>query len=215
MKEIEDRHFSRVGLMSYFYEIAVEEFESLIKRQAGIESLKKQGEEEYELEHNGHIFPSKRFIEGDKIDYLERQNSKAVIKIIIFLSTFLESYIWNLSAMTLGQGYTKDYLDKLDMIAKWKIIPKLITTKDLELESRTVEELRRLVKLRNGLIHHKMKDFNPSDHESSMFDEAPNVAPFFTMIDDIFNKLDEIDRPGNHRFQLRIYGLSGYGLPET
>src|SRR5688500_12916308 len=124
MEEIEYRDFSRVGLMSYFYEIAVEEFESLIKRQAEIASLKKKGEVEYELEHDGHVFHSKRFIEEDKIDQLERQHNKAVIKIIIFLSTFLESYIWNLSAMILGQGYTKDYLDKLDMIAKWKIIPK-------------------------------------------------------------------------------------------
>lgn len=55
----------------------------------------------------------------------------------------------------MGDGFVSDHLDKLDTLSKWVIIPKLITGKSLPSEQKWLESLKKLIKIRNSIIHHK------------------------------------------------------------
>jgi len=51
--------------------------------------------------------------EHEKISGLEHLINKTTIKSIIFLSSFLESYLFDYSAIALGQGYTEKHIEKI------------------------------------------------------------------------------------------------------
>lgn len=83
-------------------------------------------------------------------------------RILAVLSTamFLEAYIYDYGARRESASFVEKYLDKLDPVAKWVVIPRLIAPPGLNRDDEVFERLRRLFKLRNDLIHHKTKTSN-------------------------------------------------------
>jgi len=58
----------------------------------------------------------------------------------------------------LGDVFVKDHLDKLDTLSKWILIPKLITGSELPRQQKWFELLKKLIKTRNSIIHHKSSE---------------------------------------------------------
>ena len=135
------------------------------------------------------------------------------IKTIIFLCTFLESYIYDFAGIMLGDNYVKTHLDKLDLISKWIIIPKIITGKEIDKKNSYFSRLKELVKWRNKLIHPKSKDGvsfinNIKDNENiniesyQLIYDQVDIKSFFIMTKDLLNELDRIDKNGYHYLRI-------------
>jgi hypothetical protein len=216
MEKSEDfRHFARIGYLTAFYEMAVESIIKFYDLLEKVENLKSQGKENYVSEINGERVTVQFFAEINQINETEYKLDKEIIKIVIFLTTFLESYIWELAAITLGESFTKNHLDKLDTLSKWKIIPKLITGHDLNLDSSTIGDLKSLIKLRNNFIHHKTKDFTTiwekykkTQEPIQNLYETINILSFFKVIKKLFEELNKIDPLGNHINRINWYVAS-------
>jgi len=76
---------------------------------------------------------------------------------VVSAALFLEAYIYDYGARRGSASFVDKYLDKLDPLAKWVIMPRLIAPPGLEQDDEVFERLRKLFKLRNDLVHHKTK----------------------------------------------------------
>jgi len=90
-----------------------------------------------------------------------KDKEKLWAKAVTFGAMCLEAFIYDYAAHNLSDTYTRKYLDKLDLISKWVIIPRLVTGKILPRESQAFEHLKRLVKERNELVHPKSSVLPP------------------------------------------------------
>lgn len=122
----------------------------------------------------------------------------------IFFSLFLEAYINDFAARRLGDTYTRKYLDKLDVISKWVVLPKIITGKQIDTSRKSFEALKSLVALRNKFVHHKTMEatFENVKNNKSL-DEQINLDMLIKAIKDIFKQLDDNENTiDNHQFYI-------------
>ena len=89
--------------------------------------------------------------------------------VIVFSAFTLEAYINDYAINRLSKNYLKNYLDKLDLVAKWVVIPQLVTGKQLDPGSRPLQDLAWLVELRNRLAHYKSKEVTIEQIKGSDF----------------------------------------------
>ncbi len=95
--------------------------------------------------------------EEDPAEYFDKQSRllSASFRTIVFSAMACEAAIYDLAAIQLGDGYTSQYIDKLDLLAKWILVPSLICGKGLKENGPAINGLRTLVRTRNALVHHK------------------------------------------------------------
>lgn len=66
----------------------------------------------------------------------------------------LESFIYDYAAHNFTDSFSKKYLDKLDLLSKWVVIPRLVINKEFPTNSQAFQYLNALIKERNSLIVH-------------------------------------------------------------
>jgi len=98
------------------------------------------------------------------IEY-ERESHKHSITTVVFISMAIEAYIYDYSARELSDNYAKTYLDKLDIISKWVVIPKLITGKEFPANRQGFQLLKEIFGYRNKLVHFKSTNITPEKLE--------------------------------------------------
>jgi len=94
------------------------------------------------------------------VDYLSQKNSEielASIVAIVFSALALEAFINYYGTQTLSKSYFENYSDRLDLVSKWLIIPRLSLGKELNPGRRAMNLLRALVHKRNNLVHFKSR----------------------------------------------------------
>jgi hypothetical protein len=74
---------------------------------------------------------------------------------IVFSAMSCEAAIFDLAAIQLGDDYASKYLDKLDLVSKWVVVPPLICGRSMNTDGPAINALRELTRLRNALVHHK------------------------------------------------------------
>ena len=198
------RTFARMGLVDTFFEIAADSFLEFRKDKKEFDLIISEGG----VLHEG-IFIYKRI---DDYSLYQDKLRKGTIKIIIFLTTFLESYINDLGGIVLGDNYVKDHLDKLSIISKWIVIPRLISGKEIDKSKSYFEDFKELVRWRNILIHHKTKDATKYLEFSKIEDveklkpiyELFDVSKSFKMVKALFAELDRIDKHGSHTIRIKM-----------
>jgi hypothetical protein len=101
-------------------------------------------------------------LEHDAEAFHEHEKRKSVtgIKTIVFSAMALEAAAYEFATIHLGQHYAKTYLDKLDMLGKWLIIPRLVCGRSLQEDGPAINGLKALVTARNALVHHKSKEWD-------------------------------------------------------
>jgi hypothetical protein len=152
----------RVSAIGIYSEIAHENFQKLMRlefQQQAIEAKITKIENEDE-----------KSIIYYELNELEIEADKYVAIVIVFAAITVEAYIYDYAARNLSDGFVKNYLDKLDPVSKWVIIPQLVTGKGLPREHRWFELLKKLIKQRNDIIHHK---------SSSMLINLDNAIAYF------------------------------------
>lgn len=96
---------------------------------------------------------------------------------ITFATMFLESVIWDYAAVNTSQNLAKEHLNKLDLVSKWKVIPKLINGKKVSIGSKSIELLKKLNTERNAIVHSKSKPI-PTTYDDYMkyFNKTLNIT---------------------------------------
>jgi hypothetical protein len=74
---------------------------------------------------------------------------------VIFAALTLEAFINNYGIEVSSRNRFDKYLDKLDFVSKWLILPKLNTGKELNTDHQAFQNLQNLCALRNKLVHPK------------------------------------------------------------
>ncbi len=128
--------------------------------------------QELEREHDEYQRNIKgRKTSDDDVDFLASKNDaigELTLVVIVFSAFTLEAYINHYGISRLSKNYFSNYLDKLDLLAKWILIPRVVTGKKMDPGSQAMQELSWLVALRNRLAHFKSKmitveEINKSD----------------------------------------------------
>lgn len=101
-------------------------------------------------------------VEHDADAYHEHEKRKKMmgIKTIVFSAMALEAAAYEFATLQLGEHLAKKYLDKLDVVGKWLVIPRLVCGRSLREDGPAINGLKLLVKSRNALVHHKSKEWD-------------------------------------------------------
>lgn len=75
----------------------------------------------------------------------------------LFAAMCLEAFIYDYAATSFTDTYTHKYLDKLDLVAKWVVIPKLVLGIEFPRDTQPFEHLRAIKKERDKLVHSKSR----------------------------------------------------------
>ncbi len=103
-----------------------------------------------------------------EIMLLEIEAAKLASVTIVFTTISAEAYIYDYAARHLSDSYVKNYLDRLDPISKWVIIPRLVTGKELKHGGKWFKLRKDLIRDRNSVIHSKSSQPpSPSNREGS------------------------------------------------
>ena len=79
------------------------------------------------------------------------------IIVVIFCALAVEAYINHYGISRLSKNFFTRYLDRLEVLAKWVIVPRIVTGKQLNPGSASLQDLSWLISLRNRLVHYKSK----------------------------------------------------------
>jgi hypothetical protein len=108
----------------------------------------------------------------DDVDVLASRNDaigQLALIVIVFSALTLEAYINHYGINRLSRNYFSSYLDKLDLLAKWLVVPRLVTGEKLDPGSNAMQDLSWLVSLRNRLVHFKSKTMTVEEIKESDF----------------------------------------------
>ena len=111
-------------------------------------------------------------ISDDDVDVLASKNDaigQLALIVIVFSALTLEAYINHYGINCLSRNYFSNYLDKLDLLAKWLVIPRVVTGQKLDPGSNAMQDLSWLVSLRNRLVHFKSKTVTVEEIKGSDF----------------------------------------------
>lgn len=74
---------------------------------------------------------------------------------LVFSALAIEGYIYDYAARKLSDSYVSTHLDRLDVVSKYVIVPKLVTGKDFPKDGRAFQLLKQLIQNRNYIVHNK------------------------------------------------------------
>lgn len=98
--------------------------------------------------------------------------AKAAIECIVFSALSLEAQIYDFAARYFGDSYAAQHLDKLDLVSKWLVVPRLVTGKEIKKDGAAFGHLRELVRIRNSLVHYKSNGMCYSGNGKPDFEKA-------------------------------------------
>ena len=111
-------------------------------------------------------------VSNDDVAVLASKNDaigELALIVIVFSAFTLEAYINHYGINHFSRNYFSNYLDKLDLLAKWLVIPRVVTGKKLNPGSHAMQDLSWLVSLRNRLAHFKSKTITVEEIKESDF----------------------------------------------
>lgn len=182
-------HYFEICKNNFFSYIKLrEDYKSIWER---IEYLTNKYEEEGEEEYNKEI----EHLLNEAADIKNQPDAAGHIS-IIFSAMCLEAIINHYAINRTSKTLFENYLDKLDVKAKWVIIPKLLSTVEFNRESQAFELLGKVVKLRNDLVHYKSRviRFPANMAEQMEKDEKDFYSNVRNSIQAIFSVVEELKR---------------------
>jgi hypothetical protein len=128
----------------------------------------------------------------------------AGIKTIVFSAMALEAAAYEFALIQLGEPLAKTYLDKLDVVGKWVVIPRLVCGRSLREDGPAINGLKGLVAARNALVHHKTKEWDRAGKAEKAMrqrwvsfeaDQVPNAFKTLILLSLELNAVLETDGP--------------------
>jgi hypothetical protein len=137
-------------------------------------------------------------------DQQEARKNVAGIKTIVFSAMALEAAAYEFALIQLGEPLAKTYLDKLDVVGKWVVIPRLVCGRSLREDGPAINGLKGLVAARNALVHHKTKEWDRAGKAEKAMrqrwvsfeaDQVPNAFKTLILLSLELNAVLETDGP--------------------
>jgi hypothetical protein len=103
--------------------------------------------------------------------YEDREQSAVIA--ITFAGMALEAFLYDYVAERLGDAFVTKHLDRLDLPSKFLVYPRMICGKAPDKSAAAYGSLKKLVRLRNDLVHFKSQPFGLEelDKASAFHDE--------------------------------------------
>ena len=83
---------------------------------------------------------------------VENKTESHCLIAIVFSALTIEGYIYYYAIRHFSEDFVDTHLDRLDVVSKWVIVPKLVTGKDFPKDSRAFQLLKQLVANRNYIV---------------------------------------------------------------
>lgn len=114
---------------------------------------------DYQKKLNGlsRIEKEHTFLQGE----YEGKATREAIKSIVFSAFTAEAFINDYLIDKSSQSYFDSHLDKLTIISKWVIGPKIFNASGIDTQKETYPKLKQLIKWRNDLAHFKRFAVDP------------------------------------------------------
>lgn len=135
-------------------------------------------------------------ISDDDVSFLASKNDaigELALIVIVFSAFTLEAYINHYAINRLSRNYFSNYLDKLDLLAKWLVVPRVVTGKMFDPGSRAMQDLSWLVSLRNRLAHFKSKTITVEELQESDWLWYEDAKRAVKTVKRVVSLLDRID----------------------
>lgn len=100
---------------------------------------------------------------------LETTLAKHSLVVILFSATLLEAYIYDYAARHLSDKFAQEYVDKLDVIGKWVVVPRLATGRELPRGKKWFGLMKTLVKTRNLIAHSKSSELPRTKNQAQPY----------------------------------------------
>ena len=114
--------------------------------------------------------------------------------VVVFCATSLEAYINDYAIDHVSKNYFSKYLDRLDLLSKWIVIPRITTREQLNTGSKPIQDLSWLITLRNGLVHYKTKIKEIEQLQTSDFLWADDAKRAINTVRNLVLELKRIDK---------------------
>lgn len=133
---------------------------------------------------------------------LENRLAKHCLAIILFTATSVEAYIYDYAARRLSDKYAQEYVDKLDVVGKWVVVPRLVTGKELDRSKKWYGLMKNLVKARNQIVHSKSSEMPYTREEAQHhLEKLENASEQFVqtakssveLLDHLVNEIGQVD----------------------
>lgn len=93
-------------------------------------------------------------------DFNAEMNSRiqrSAMVVVVFSALTLEAFINHYGIERFSAGFFDDHLDRLGPVSKWVVIPRLTVGRELDRGGESFTLLTQLFRLRNKLVHYKMR----------------------------------------------------------
>lgn len=127
--------------------------------------------------------------------------SKLLIQNIVFAALSMEAYINLLGKLHLPINEFNNEFEHMDLVEKWKLIPKAIFDYGIDTKRSSYKTLIELKKARHKVVHAKSEAVNSTNLEN-LFIKEPAIIDIKNMIDDLFDQLQAIDPDRSYKIML-------------
>jgi len=166
-----------------FFHVAIDTYKEIVK---------------LDEEHNGlQVNTSESEKESDdfvdKVAEINDRIGRLSLIVVIFCAIALEAYINYYGISHLSKTYFEKYLDKLNLLSKWIVIPRIITGTQLDTGSKALQELSWLITLRNKLVHYKSRKIDIADIKETDFLWEKDAKRAIETVKNLAQGLNKID----------------------
>jgi len=164
------------------------------------------------------VIPDERLLLEHKISNIDIELAKLASVTIVFTMISVEAYIYDYAARNYSDSFIKKYIDKLDPISKWVIVPKLITGKELSRRGEWFQLFRNLIRERNSIIHSKSSEapYTNEDFQKYADKQKESRASFFKKAKEAIDLLDILPNEiGNLDEEEKFWAESYFSKPTT
>jgi len=166
-----------------FFHIAIDTYKEIIKLEKEHNELQ-AGLSESEKSSDNFV---------DKVAEKNDRIGRLVLIVVVFCATSLEAYINHYAISHLSKNYLRTYLDKLDLLSKWIVIPRITTGTQLDAGSRPLQDLSWLITLRNKLVHYKSRKVSIEEIRDTDFLWENDAKRAIETVKNLAQELKKID----------------------
>jgi hypothetical protein len=166
-----------------FFHIAIDTYKEIVKLE------KEHSELQVNMSESEKSFDD--FV--DKVAERNDRIGRLALVVVVFCATSLEAFINHYAISHLSKNYLKTYLDKLDLLSKWIVIPRITTGTQLDAGSRPLQDLSWLITLRNKLVHYKSRTVSIEEIKDTDFLWENDAKRAIETVKNLAQELKKID----------------------
>lgn len=165
-----------------YFKIALDNFEKIEILRKDVDTINRKKHE-------------KKFTDDDVQAIAEINDSigELALIVIIFSALSIEAYINHYAITRFSKNHFNKYLDKLDLFSKWILVPRIVTNKQLDPGSKSLQDVDWLIALRNKMVHYKSKQIQIDEVKKSDFLWAEDAEKAIKTVRNLVLSLKRID----------------------